>query len=516
MYQSTLPRFTKFLEKQTKKQTIIIKFIINIFLTKYITYGKQTSLERSEYLSQPLISKEISKLMGGKQSVSHTLVGTVLKDLQDECFIEIPESSMIIDVKGSYSRLSMADGTFEETTKFITKTPAYTMKERAIKYFISDGKLLNSKFIEEIKFEKTGAKENFINVKKLNTKKIDKKYAKYDSNEIDKNENDVKLVRENTSDEVVEQIIKLTEDNKENLTRAQYDYRMIFCKFFRTDNRFKICKQGRIHNRFTNMPKEFKPIIFKDCTEFDFKNSQFMVFQLPIANYFKNSKEKMSESTKQWNTMSLNGKLYETIIDLIHIFKYSISLSRDEVKSLCFNICFAGNSINNADPLKVTFKQFLKEYFPQISKIIDHYNISETCKLGKKGKRLSCMLQNAESDLMFIHIIPAIRKYLTNAVLITIHDSVIVKNNGLLTKVQIKAVKRIIIEQTIKFIGVVPTLHINEFMDGKTTSIEDDIINDEEEIINVILKNSNIKKIITVNKECVIPTNMREKIVLII
>ena len=148
-------------------------------------------------------------------------------------------------------------------------------------------------------------------------------------------------------------------------------------------------------------------------------------------------------------TEVLKGELYEYIEKRVQELNGDYKeRTRKEIKTMIFTIMFSGNKKSSSE------KDLFKQLFPSV------YTMFAFIKRTKK-ELLPIMLQTIESKLFLDRIARRIAKERPELPIFTIHDSIT-------TTVGNEAyVKRIMEEETIKAIGVRPSIDISLWSQSK-------------------------------------------------
>jgi hypothetical protein len=150
-----------------------------------------------------------------------------------------------------------------------------------------------------------------------------------------------------------------------------------------------------------------------------------------------------TEDVGTYITEVLKGNLYEYVEERVKELKGDYGVrTRKEIKVMMFTIMFSGNK--KSSPVKDLFKQL----FPSV------YTMFAFIKRTKK-ELLPIMLQTIESMLFLDRIAGRIAKERPELTIFTIHDSITT------TLGNEAYVKRIMVEETIKAIGVCPSISID-------------------------------------------------------
>lgn len=179
---------------------------------------------------------------------------------------------------------------------------------------------------------------------------------------------------------------------------AKFIYYLESCQFQVVGGRGK-----RVYNNFTNLPKSLRSKVLLNGEKLvfvDIVNSQ-MVFLAAVIRKTLNFQNVTTEgSTDQFITLSLNGKLYEHLMDLCGIN------DRKLIKDNIFQIIFGKKSFSPK------INKIFSESFPQVL---------ETIKFLKKDdyKVLSHQMQQMEANVVF----KALDSIDYEKNILTIHDS---------------------------------------------------------------------------------------------
>jgi len=169
-------------------------------------------------------------------------------------------------------------------------------------------------------------------------------------------------------------------------------------------------RYGRMHTNFTNL----KSIIRKQCLildgsktkELDIKNSQPLFLNKLIETY-QNEFEFDQVEIGLYKKITLDGNFYSYLMG-----KFNTNNSK-KVKDIVYKILFGKNFPNK-------YELEFESLFPTIHKFIKYFK-----KKSGGYKYLSHKLQNLESELIYNKIIREIMSLDNNIPIITVHDSII-------------------------------------------------------------------------------------------
>lgn len=236
-----------------------------------------------------------------------------------------------------------------------------------------------------------------------------------------------------------------------------------FIKMLQENPFQKVGKKGkRVYNNFCNLPKSVRKKLKlqnQDLGFVDIVNSQMIFLSGVISDYLKNKGANQTESTSEFISLSVNGKLYEKLMDLAAID------SRAELKELIFEIIFSKKSYSSLKPI------FLKEY-SQVYQVIKDLKKDD-------HKVLAHLMQQKEAKVVFraLDSIPYQNEVLT------IHDSLYSPIS------QINTIKEALIE-SFKNEGLNATINVN---DQELITVNSYTTNEIEKIINSEYSNMEIK-----------------------
>lgn len=254
-------------------------------------------------------------------------------------------------------------------------------------------------------------------------------------------------------------------------------------------------KGKRLHTPYTNMPKYFRKYISfngKKLISLDIKNSQpyfslalfknlyFGEVFLPFINnnhinlhhiiqnnhnthllpYItqKINKVTNNKDVKLFFDLVTSGKFYEYLEDKVKTSDNPIirnflgpKSSRKELKSIVFVVLFSDNRFINSPTRNGHQGSELKELFRSLFPNV--YEIFRTIKKSQK-ENLALLLQNIEAYSILNLITKRISKERPDLFMLTIHDSIVT------TVGNEDYVKRIMEEELIKIVGVVPEIDL--------------------------------------------------------
>lgn len=176
--------------------------------------------------------------------------------------------------------------------------------------------------------------------------------------------------------------------------------------------------------------------------------------QTHLNNFFK---KRQSANFKPYIDSVTSGKFYEEFAKLAQT-KLGKKITRKEAKVFMFYTLFSSNQGKHDDPtINALKKIFSKEVYPSVAELFKiikrkHQSIKEE----KQHNRLACLLQNIESEIILHRCCKRIWEEHNHQIpIFTIHDSIA-------TTVSNEAVvKKIMIEELSKCIGVTPTIDIS-------------------------------------------------------
>lgn len=177
-------------------------------------------------------------------------------------------------------------------------------------------------------------------------------------------------------------------------------------KILNKDIYFSFDNYGRFHTNFTVLKKEirnnFLTIDGEKLKEIDITNSQpFFLYLLMKNNGFKDF--------NGFDQDVLNGTIYEKIKEITNV-------SRKEVKTKVYSVLFGRNLTKNK------WNKIFNELYPNVHEWLSNYK-----KEHKNYKIIAQQLQTLESEFIFKSFIPNIISYDSDIKLITIHDSIMIK-----------------------------------------------------------------------------------------
>jgi hypothetical protein len=232
----------------------------------------------------------------------------------------------------------------------------------------------------------------------------------------------------------------------------------IFCKVDSTSCRY--------HSNITILPKELRQFLRIDnvpLVNIDIRNSQPFLGSLLLADPRKFAKfthnkdfSKMlenlyindSEDVKMYCSLTKEGKLYEYLKD--EFAKRGQNLTRDDVKKRLLKIMFADNFHT------ISERPIFRELFPEVNRIFEIIRGNEKGDKFHSFKRFAILLQRAESHIMLEKILKRINIEHPEIVTLTIHDSMITKDQP----EHIEFVKKTMNEEFMAFFGVKPLLKV--------------------------------------------------------
>jgi hypothetical protein len=248
-------------------------------------------------------------------------------------------------------------------------------------------------------------------------------------------------------------------DRKKNFAHASIT-RIVNGEIFHTVD----STSGRYHSNLTILPKELRQFLRIDnipLINIDIRNSQPFLSSLLLDDpqsfaaftknkYFSKMLEtlqiKDTEDVRLYYTLARTGNLYEYLQD--QFAKSGYKRDRDEIKKRLLKIMFANNSHT------ISGRSIFKELFPEVSRIFEIIRGNEKGDKFQAYNRFSILLQRVESHLMLERILKRINSEHPEIVTLTIHDSMMTKNQP----EHIEIVKRIIEDEILKCFGVKPLL----------------------------------------------------------
>ena len=173
-------------------------------------------------------------------------------------------------------------------------------------------------------------------------------------------------------------------------------------------------KYGRMHTNFTilksGIRKSFLKIDNEKTCEIDIANSQPLFLAKLI--YDINTKWVDKNELDMFIFLTNSGRYYQYMMDNINI------KTKKEIKEITYKVLFGRNHHNSK------YDKMFKKLFPTIHNFIKLYKT----KYGDY-KVLSHHLQKMESDFIFNKVIKKIYEYSEDISVITIHDSIIMKES---------------------------------------------------------------------------------------
>jgi hypothetical protein len=235
---------------------------------------------------------------------------------------------------------------------------------------------------------------------------------------------------------------------------------------------------GRFHSNVTNMAKGLRPFLRindEPLINLDIKNSQPYLSTILLTDPGKVSyltknpafvlllqtlKVSLKEDIEKYISLVISGQIYEYL--MAEFFKEGLKLTRDETKKQMLRILFARNRMPQ-DEINRKARQIFKDRFPTVHRIFSKIRGSEKGDRFKNYKRFAILLQRIESYLMLDIILKRIYRELPGTIAITIHDSIM---TGVLTN-NVEAVRKIMIEELIFFVGFAPKIKIESISEEK-------------------------------------------------
>lgn len=231
---------------------------------------------------------------------------------------------------------------------------------------------------------------------------------------------------------------------------------------------------GRFHSIVTNMAKGLRPFLRikgEPLVNIDIKNSQPYLSTIILTDPSKVSwltknhdfalllqslKVSLNQDVKLYINLVVSGQIYEYLMQ--EFSQEGLTLTRDETKRQVLRILFARNRLPK-DEINRKCRLIFKDRFPMVHRIFSKVRGRERGDKFKNFKRFAILLQSIESYLMLDLILKRIYKELPGTIAITIHDSIM---TGILTN-NVEAVKNIMTEELQNFVGIKPTLKIENF-----------------------------------------------------
>ncbi len=202
------------------------------------------------------------------------------------------------------------------------------------------------------------------------------------------------------------------------------------------DNPFQtLGKKGkRVYNNFCNLPKSIRSKV-KLNGEYlgfvDIVNSQMIFLSGVISDYLRNKGVNPTDSTAEFISLSVNGKLYEKLMKLAGID------SRMEIKELIFEIIFSKKSYSK-------LKRIFEKAYSQVYQVIKELKTDDY-------KVLAHLMQQKEAKVIF----RALDSIEFNKEVLTIHDSLYCPIS------EINTIKEALVD-SFKTEGLNATININE------------------------------------------------------
>lgn len=217
---------------------------------------------------------------------------------------------------------------------------------------------------------------------------------------------------------------------------------------------------GRIHNNFTNLPKDLRPFLSynkQPLIEVDIANSQPFFFNVLIERYMRDREYDninlsyvynkgidvsylREDDIKLYRELTCQGRFYEYLRDQFDAYeRYE---SRDDFKRTVFAKIFY--SQENENYIYEERRKFRK-LFPRVAEIIKYYKKDDY-------KNLAIQLQRVEAEIIIHKIIPKLAE--ENIWAITIHDSI------LTTKKEAERVKQIMLNTIQDQLNLQPKIRI--------------------------------------------------------
>lgn len=167
-------------------------------------------------------------------------------------------------------------------------------------------------------------------------------------------------------------------------------------------------KYGRCHTNVTTLKKEIRSNFLKldneKLIELDIKNSQPLFMALLMS--------KLGTYDEKFFNDCINGVIYENIATKANI-------TRSEAKKVVYKVMFG---INKIYPKPGTINYYFQELYPITYEWINNYKY-----VNYTYKSLSREMQRTESNFVFNKLIPEIKRITNNDSLLTIHDSIMIK-----------------------------------------------------------------------------------------
>jgi len=197
--------------------------------------------------------------------------------------------------------------------------------------------------------------------------------------------------------------------------------------------------------------------------------------QLPImiGNFLEVTPQ---EAFQPFIEIASSGRMYETLMEQLNLhLGEDEKITRDDAKTLMFNILFSKNNRWHRDQLIVKAKQIFTQLYPEVMRFFTliKNNIPDD-DLEKQHSRLACLLQSIESKIILHHCCKRIWEEGEGLIpIFTIHDSIAT------TEEYVDYVEKVMREELTACIGKEPPLSKEEWglsNDGIDQSILQSII----------------------------------------
>ncbi len=270
-------------------------------------------------------------------------------------------------------------------------------------------------------------KESFL-INKINRHKnsdvfLVKKYIQNFTKNYNDNINKVFLIPEDIRKRLISDLFKVDVELKKSIlyldsikedidiyNRNVYSIEAIDSKhiFYHFD------KYGRLHTNFTilksSIRKSFLKIENEETSEIDIANSQPLFLAKMIHQI--DSKWVDKEELDKFIFLTKSGRYYQYLMDSLNI------KNKKEIKEITYKILFGRNHHNSK------YDKMFRKIFPTIHNFIKIFKSK-----NNDYRSLSHELQRMESNFIFNKVVKKIYEYSEDISIVTIHDSVIMKNS---------------------------------------------------------------------------------------
>jgi hypothetical protein len=286
----------------------------------------------------------------------------------------------------------------------------------------------------------------------------------------------VKFLNRLTIDPGYEDVVKMGIYFEKNLCFIDNEhYNRLIASAVRLENRdifYSVdTTAGRFHSNITTMPKllrSFLRIDGEQLVNIDIKNSQPFLSIILLSNpakvapFTKNSafalllrtlKVPQKQDVSKYISLVVSGQLYEYLMS--EFSNEGINLTRSDTKVEVLRILFARNRLPKNDKARKARRVFIR-CFPTVHRTFSKIRGREKGDSFSNFKRFAILLQRIESHLILRVILKRINQEMPGTIALTIHDSIMTKNDPIC----VEAVSKILLDEISKFIGYQPKIEI--------------------------------------------------------